>query len=226
MDQYKRNTNSKNNCPMKKIILLFIIGMVFFSCKKKQTIHITAKNAATGEPYSGLTYYVVTHKNVLKPYGGKKAKTVATGTLDENGEAIVTKRLSKNNGHGVRVEEPENSCYNKNIQLYFSEEDGKNFKAEFEFAECAYLKLNIHNINCQSPTDSMRFRSKYDYENQWQGWTTYRKGCYDFDSPDYFKVSQGTRMYEWEVIRNGNKTTHSGSVLLNKGAYETFEINY
>src|SRR5690554_3523037 len=108
MDQYKRNTNSKNNCPMKKIILLFIIGMVFFSCKKKQTIHITAKNAATGEPYSGLTYYVVTHKNVLKPYGGKKPKKVVTGKLEKNGEAIFKKRLSKNNENVVRVEELKN----------------------------------------------------------------------------------------------------------------------
>ncbi len=131
---------------MKKIIFILLISLFFFSCKKKQTIHITAKNAATGEPYPGLTYYVVTYKNVLKPYGGTKSKTVATGTLDENGEAYVTERLSKNNGHGVRVVEPENSCYNKNIQLYFSDET--NFKAEFEFAECAYLKFQYKNISC------------------------------------------------------------------------------
>src|SRR5690554_7630618 len=119
---------------MKKLLLLLLVGLFLFSCKKKQTIHITAKNAATGEPYPGLTYYVVTYTNIN---GGTKSKTVATGTLDANGEAIVTERLPKNKGRGVRVVEPENSCYNKNIQFNFSDE--KNFKAEFEFAECAYL---------------------------------------------------------------------------------------
>jgi len=133
---------------MKYFILISLL--LFLSCKKKQTIHITAKNAATGEPYPGLTYYVVTYTNIN---GGTKSKTVATGTLDANGEAVVTERLPKNKGRGVRVVEPENSCYNKNIQLYFSEEDGENFKAEFEFAECAYLKLKIENGNYQGTND-------------------------------------------------------------------------
>jgi len=206
---------------MKKLFLILIIGTLFFSCKKERTFHITAKNAVTGEPYPGLSY------NIERSWSGSfenKYKTVGSGVLDENGEVYFTKRLHKNSSYSISVAAPSNTCYMNSSDLHAGGE--KNFKAEFEFAECAYLKLNIHNINCQSPTDSMRFRSKYDYENQWQGWTTYRKGCYDFDSPDYFKVSQGTRMYEWEVIRNGNKTTHSGSVLLNKGAYETFEINY
>jgi len=57
--------------------LLIISLLLLVSCKKKQTIHITAKNAATGEPYPGLTYYVVTYTNIN---GGTKSKTVATGT--------------------------------------------------------------------------------------------------------------------------------------------------
>ena len=211
----------EGNCLMKKLFLILIIGLVLFSCKKKRTIHITAKNAVTGAPYPGLTYYVTTQKSVN---GGTKSKTVATGELDENGEAYFTKRLSKEWGHGIRVEESENTCYNKNIQLHFGGET--NFEANFEFAECAYLKLNIHNINCQGSTDSMRFRSKYSYYDEWQGWTSYRTGCYNFVSPEYFEVSQGTRMYEWEVIRNGNKTIYSGSITLNEEESGTFDLEY
>jgi len=212
---------------MKKIILLFIIGMVFFSCKKKQTIHITAKNAATGEPYSGLTYYVVTHKNVLKPYGGKKAKTVATGTLDENGEAIVTKRLSKNNGHGVRVEEPENSCYNKNIQLYFSEEDGKNFKAEFEFAECAYLKFRYQNTSCQGLTDHIKVK-RYTNLAGYSGFLIDAEyyGCNDFVMPNFTQVPMGKWVFEWEVTKNNITNYFSDTIFLNAGEYKYYEINY
>lgn len=211
---------------MKKIILLFIIGMVFFSCKKKQTIHITAKNAATGEPYSGLTYYVVTHKNVLKPYGGKKAKTVATGTLDENGEAIVTKRLSKNNGHGVRVEEPENSCYNKNIQLYFSEEDGKNFKAEFEFAGCSYRTLKINNVNCQGPNDLFDMDMHLVYNQNYTAFSFPEKsGCYSNEFINE-KVPAGKWFVEWWVTRNGNTDYFTDTITLIENELFVYEINY
>src|SRR5690554_5548007 len=201
--------------------LLIISLLLFVSCKKKQTIHITAKNAATGEPYSGLTYYVVTYTNIN---GGTKSKTVATGALDENGEAVVTERLSKNKGHGVRVVEPENSCYNKNIQLYFSDE--KNFDAEFAFAECAYLKLKIENVNCQGPEDTMRFRSKYSFTD-WEGWSGERTGCYSYETPYPFEVSEGWRIYEWEVNRNGVITTYLDSIYLNKGVDNGFfQMNY
>ena len=206
---------------MKIHYLLLLIPILFFSCKKERTFHITAKNAVTGEPYPGLSY------NIERSWSGSfenKYKTVGSGYLDANGEVYFTKRLHENSSYSISVGSPENTCYFNSGSL--SPGGEKNFKAEFEFAGCANLKLQIHNVNCQGPADSMRFRSKYNYENQWQGWTTYRTGCYDFDSPDYFEVSQGTRMYEWEVIRNGNKTTYSGSVLLNKGGYGMFEMNY
>jgi len=209
---------------MKKIILLLIIGMVFFSCKKKQTIHITAKNAVTGEPYSGLTYYVVTHKNVLKPYGGKKAKTVATGTLDENGEAIVTKRLSKNNGHGVRVEEPENSCYNKNIQLYFSEEDGKNFKAEFEFAECATLQRKVTNINCIDASDKIEIYIDNTMHSTLNiPWVLY--GCAN-STTSPTKVPIGTYTLHWIVTKNNISTDYYDTFNLVINEFKVHEINY
>ena len=206
---------------MKKLFLILIIGLVLFSCKKKRTFHITAKNAVTGAPYPGLYYEVV--REWSGPFENKY-KTVGSGELDANGEVYFTKRLDKNSSYSITVEEPDNACYNKDVYLYPGSET--NFEANFEFAECAYLKLNIHNINCQGSTDSMRFRSKYSYYDEWQGWTSYRTGCYNFVSPEYFEVSQGTRMYEWEVIRNGNKTIYSGSITLNEEESGTFDLEY
>src|SRR5690554_738335 len=186
---------------MKYFILISLL--LFLSCKKKQTIHITAKNAATGEPYPGLTYYVVTYTNIN---GGTKSKTVATGTLDANGEAVVTERLPKNKGRGVRVVEPENSCYNKNIQLYFSEEDGENFKAEFEFAECAYSKLIINNANCNF------------------GWE--HMGCAYWETNGYSDIPMGNVYFRWEVSRNGTNSIYYDTVFYAPGEYKTYEINY
>lgn len=208
---------------MKKLILILLMGVFLVSCKKKQTIHITAKNAATGEPYPGLTYYVVTYTNIN---GGTKSKTVATGTLDANGEAVVTERLPKNKGRGVRVVEPENSCYNKNIQLYFSEEDGENFKAEFEFAECAYSKLIINNVNCNDATDEfVLFReNQIGSINGNFGWE--HLGCAYWETNGYSDIPMGNVYFRWEVTRNGTTNTYYDTVFYAPGEYRTYTINY
>ena len=205
---------------MRKLFLILIVGLLFISCKKERTFHITAKNAATGAPYPGLYYEVVRE---WKGSFENKYKTVGSGKLDENGEVYFTKRLDNNSSYSITVEEPDNTCYNKDVYLYPGGET--NFEANFEFAGCAYLKLSIHNVNCEGSTDSMRFRTKYLYYD-WPGWTSYRTGCYDFDSPDYFEVPQGTRMYQWEVIRNGIKTTYNGNISLNEGESGTFDLEY
>ena len=205
---------------MKKLILILIIGVLLISCKKERTIHITAKNAVTGTPYPGLRY------QVIQEWSGsfkKKYSILESGELDENGEAYFNKKLPKDDVYRVIVDGPENSCYVNDIGLFNGGET--NFEAAFEFAECANLNLNIHNVNCQDSTDVMRFRAKYSFSD-WEGWSTKRIGCYDFDSPDYFEVPQGTRMYQWEVIRNGVKTTYNGSISLNIGESGTFVIEY
>jgi hypothetical protein len=210
---------------MKKLVLLLIIGSLFVSCKKERTIHITAKNAATGEGYAGLGFVLRETKGYVTSTG-EVQKKVYEGTLNAQGEAVFDYKLKNNRSYVLTTLVPEEElCYINNTSYTLSNLDD-NYKFDFLFAGCASLKLNIHNINCQGPADSMRFRSRYNYENQWQSWTTYRTGCYNFDSPDYFEVSQGKRMYEWEVIRNGNKTTFSGNVILDKGEYGIFEMNY
>ena len=201
--------------------LLLIALLLFVSCKKKQTIHITAKNAATGEPYPDLTYYVVTYTNIN---GGTKSKTVATGTLDANGEAIVKERLSKNKGHGVRVVEPENSCYNKNIQLYFSDEE--NFKAEFEFAECAYLTISVNNINCQGLSDNIIFDMQPIYIEGYNNIIPREEmGCY---SNTFIESSVPFGQWEatWEVTRNNSTTYHDTIFFMTINEHYLLTINY
>lgn len=206
---------------MKKLFLILIIGTLFFSCKKERTFHITAKNAVTGEPYPGLSY------NIERSWSGSfenKYKTVGSGVLDENGEVYFTKRLHKNSSYSISVAAPSNTCYMNSSDLHAGGE--KNFKAEFEFAECAYLKLKIENVNCQGSEDTMRFRSKYSFTD-WEGWAGERMGCYSYETPYPFEVSEGWRIYEWEVNRNGVITTYLDSIYLNKGVDNGFfQMNY
>ena len=203
-----------------RVSIIFILGILLISCKKERTIHITAKNAVTGQPYPGLTYYVVQE---MTAGDGEKTKTVATGTLDANGEAHLTKKLPKAYSYAIRVEQPANTCYNKQITFYFGTEE--TFNCNFEFAECAYLKLNINNVNCQGGGDLMNFRSRQSY-TEWQSWAGDRVGCYSYLSPDFFQVPAGWRIYEWRVNRNGVITTYIDSIFLNTGETGTFNMNY
>ena len=126
---------------MRVLLIIFLGFALLSSCGKERNIHITAKNAVTGEPYAGLTYYVVQE---MTSGDGEKFKTVATGTLDANGEAYLTKKLPKRYSYSVRVEAPANTCYNKQITFYFTKQEST-FECPFEFAECAYLKFRYHN---------------------------------------------------------------------------------
>src|SRR5690554_8130103 len=93
---------------MRKIIFIIFISMFLLSCKKERTFHITAKNAATGKPYSGLEY------QVIRSWSGafeNHYKSVGSGFLNENGEVYFTKRLNKNSSYSISIQEPPNTCY-------------------------------------------------------------------------------------------------------------------
>jgi len=205
-----------------RILIIILLGILMVSCGKKRSIHITALNAATGQPYAGLEYTVgssVTGNN------GEKSRKEATGFLDENGEAGVTIRVKSNRTYYVHVKEPSNTCYNKMITMYFDSPSDEDGHFNFEFAPCAYLKLNINNVNCQGITDIMNFKSRYSYSD-WEGASTDRLGCYSFNSPDFVQVPAGWRIYQWTVNRNGVITTDIDSIFLNVGGNGTFNLNY
>lgn len=141
---------------MRKYFVLIIIPFLFLACKKKSTIHITAKNAVTGKPYPGLEYAIVRSRTGVFE---NHYKTEASGTLNENGEAYITKFFSKNWSHEIQLETPSNVCYGGSSDIYFS--GGENVESNFEFAECGYLKIESHNVNCQGASDTF-------YPNRWR----------------------------------------------------------
>jgi hypothetical protein len=206
---------------MKPIFFLFFIVLLLSSCGKKATIHITAKNAVTGTPYSGLTYYLV---RSTSGGSGEKTKTIATGTLNENGEIVLTERLSRSSTYAVRVEPPANTCYNKQITFYLGTED--KFECPFEFAEFAYLTLSVNNINCQGPNDRILFDLQPVYISDYNDIIPTEKfGCYS----NTFIESQvpfGQWEATWEVTRNGITTYHDTIFYIDKNEHYNFEINY
>ncbi len=206
---------------MKRILVFILLSLLIVACKKKSTVHITARNAVTGEPYAGLSY------NIERSVSGSfenHYKTVASGVLDENGEAVITKRFSKNWSHEVSIGSPDNTCYSNNNSFYFS--GGENIDCDFKFAECAYMKLKIENVNCQGANDKIILYQgnqvgSFNYSQPWE-----HDGCALWESNGYSDIPMGEQYYKWEVTRNNVTTTYYDTLYLNAGEYKTYDINY
>ena len=131
---------------MKNIFFISLIFFILASCGKNKEVKIIAKNAATGSSYPGLEYKVISSRTAAN---GEKYKTEASGTLNSNGEAMVSIKKKSGRSYSIQVKAPENSCYTNQSPQFFDSPYDVNGTFTFEFAGCAYLKLNINNINCQ-----------------------------------------------------------------------------
>lgn len=189
---------------MKQIILFSILSILLLSCRKEQTIRISAKNPATGLPYAGLRYVVVEGNIGIN---NNKKKQLASGELDVNGEAVVNERFHSNRPYTIRVIPPENSCYVKEINYHYSVGDAKT-DFPFEFAECSYLQLRVKNINCQNSNDRIVFDMQPTYISDYTNISPTEKwGCYDNEFIDS-QVPFGTWSASWEVTKNNVTTLH------------------
>jgi hypothetical protein len=210
---------------MKKNIFWAFIIFALFSCGKKQEIKISAVNPVTGEVYAGLKYEII--KETTGAFQ-ENYKTVAQGTLNENGQAIESLRL-KNSSYLIRIETPENNCYKVPHDITFAKGD-KSFDFKFELAPCASYKKKITNINCLGSSDyfvlyymgrqltgNEGLVGKVDREGQ---------GCFEYESTEYSHIPIGAHYYKWEVTRNGSTDTFYDTLYLEAGEYKTYEINY
>jgi len=201
---------------------LFIISLLLFvSCKKERTFHITAKNAATGEPYPGLSF------EIQRSWSGafeNHYKSVGSGFLDENGEVYFTKRLHKNSSYSISVAPPPNTCYISDTNLHPGDET--NFKAEFEFAECAYRTLRINNINCLGANDLFDLNMELLYDRNYTAFGFSEKpGCYSNEFSNE-KVPSGKWFVEWWVTRSGITDYFTDTIELVENGLFLYEINY
>ncbi|WP_310559025.1 hypothetical protein [Flavobacterium sp.] len=205
-----------------RFIILYVSLLLLFSCKKEENIHIVALNPVTGEHYAGLEYVVVSSRTTANE---EKYRTEASGTLNSNGEAMVSIKQKSGRTYSIRVVEPENTCYNKQITQFFDSPFDVNGTFTFEFAECAYLKQEIVNVNCQGANDIFNIMDRYTY-TEWSSWSVDVLGCYSNTTGDYFKVPSGKRFFKWQVNRSGVLEEGIDSITFNPGEYKVLTINY
>ncbi len=179
-------------------------------------------NPVTGEHYAGLTYYLVQQKTTSN---GEENTTLKTGTLNSNGEAIFSIKLNRQHAYVIRVEEPENTCYNKSIQMYLDSPYDEDGKFTFEFAPYGYLKTSITNVNCEGASDVLKIRDRYSYTD-WSGWSVDIPGCYSNTGGDYSPVPSGTRYFHWIVTRPSGTIEGYDTLIIGKDEYKTFTLNY
>lgn len=199
-----------------RITLFFCLSLLLFSCGKKRSIVITAKNPVTGQPYAGLSYYVVSSR-------GNGSRTEASGVLNENGEAAVTLRI-KDRSYNVRVVAPENTCYNKNITLSYNYPYDNNHVFTFEFAECATLQRKVKNVNCVNSDDKIEiYIDNSVHSLLTTPWIL--NGCADYTTVPT-QVPVGNYTLHWIVTKNGVSNDYYDSFDLSENEYKLYEINY
>ena len=202
-------------------LLISLLLIALTSCGKSKEVKIIAKNAATGTPYAGLEYAVVSSRTAAN---GEKYKTEASGTLNSNGEAMVSIKQKSGRTYSIRVTEPANTCYNKQITQFFDSPFDVNGTFTFEFAACAYLKFSVHNIECINSNDQIKFRRLWMSKNETNSFVT-QSGCFQYQG-DYFSLPMGDYIYEWEVKRMGMTNYYDSSFTLTPNQYFEFNLNY
>ena len=207
---------------MRYFASLTIITFILYSCGKPREIEIIAQNPVNGERYPGLEYNVVSSRTGSD---GEEFRTEKSGFLDANGEAHFSIKQHRNRTYSVYVNDPEETCYNKAYIQYFNSPYDVNGVFTFEFAECAYMRQNIVNVNCEGVSDVFNIRDRYSY-TEWSGWSIDINGCYSNTGGDYFKVAAGKRYFHWTVNRPSGVTAHLDSIELTPGEYGELNINY
>jgi hypothetical protein len=207
---------------MKHLIYIAIIFLFATSCKKKTAVVIQAQDITSdGAAYAGQKYAVA---ETWTPFYETKSKIVAEGFLDANGKASFNLKMNRNRRYILGVSEPDNICYGGLVQHYLEHE--KNNTVNFEYAECAYIKLKIDNVNCQGQGDEMvLFQGNqvgnFDFNQPWK-----HDGCAFWESNGYSTVPMGEQYYRWEVTRSGNTSTYYDTIYLQEGEQMMYEINY
>ena len=206
---------------MKKLLYIFLVSILALACTRQQ-IKISAINPATGEPYAGLNYTI--SKNVTGAFE-TNSHIVKKGTLNENGIALVTLNLSHYRSYVIGLESPGEHCYENNTSYTFSHND-KSFGFVFKIAPCAYIKFNIHNINCQGATDTMILEINYLTDPNYTVYLpTTIPGCYNNDG-SFAKIPSGNYLVKWQVTKNGIVSNHDTTFFIPENGHYHLTINY
>lgn len=231
-------TLEKINASSVRVLLLITVflPLLLISCKKKTMVLIQAKDYITGDgsAYANQPYTIL---EKWTPVFEAKVKTVATGFLNDKGQASVELKLNKNRSYSAGVENPEGICFGGLSQYSIGTDKENNI--EFDFLKCGFVNFQFNNINCESDDDKFRLRYQYEQDPEVYRYYGYAGGDnYDWNPElfiggchsyfgDFSEIRPlGKYSVEWQVERSSGLSEGSGTFILTENDTTTFLIEY
>lgn len=198
---------------MKQIIILFFLLGLFSCTKVGRNITVKGKvvNPINGTTYSDIKIQFVRPESFSLPGGYKEIKHVYT---DLNGEfELNATRLGQIFVQVQSGGELYDLGWHQDGE-YISDDfrtivqKSNTMEADFHVVPYGNVVLDIQNINCSGPSDSMWFRSKSQFDTDFpDSWSTSRVGCYSYTSSNpNSNFITGERTYQIRVVRSGVET--------------------
>ncbi len=205
----------------------------FTSCTKfGKNVTVTGRvvNPLTGQGFEGLEVQLQKTKNSL-PGGYTSVKEVYT---DSEGYFEIN-HLAGANSYHVMVQTTADQYrlgwlidgnYQQNSQLGITK--GKKMNVDYHAVPYGKLILNIENVNCEGLTDTMVFRAKGQFDEDYTNWSALERiGCYSYTSPPpYTNFPMGYRYYEMKVTRPSGITFVYDTVFIPETGVAQIDLFY
>lgn len=204
---------------MKTLLFPLLILSLLLSCKKKEiTFEIQGKvtDATFSKALSGASYRIYT-----QPVSGVESETLATGTLDSNGEfeSVFPRKLSQK----VIVEIKKQGYFTVLEEIVFDKlSTNEAYKFSKSTTAQAWVKIRIVNDSPYEETDHLRFIKQEGKINCVNCCDTAYHNLYGKVDTTLYCINDGNKPYSmmYWVLKTGE--TGVKSVVTN--AFDTTEI--
>ncbi|WP_144334413.1 carboxypeptidase-like regulatory domain-containing protein [Fluviicola chungangensis] len=189
-------------------------------------------NPITGEGISNVP--VIIHRSTLDyPSGSKRVKETTT---DSDGYFEISKAsLSKCylTCHVTEIGDYYPIGWEKkdNVPLFdaftISVKKGKTMHADYYALPYGQLHWHIKNINCEGSTDTMWYKIKHQYDNDFLSiWSSPFAGCVDIVGNGSDKMKMGTHIIYMKISRPSGTIYKYDTVFVNENGITNFDLLY
>jgi hypothetical protein len=102
---------------------------------------------------------------------------------------------------------------------------GKTLRADYYAVEYGEYVLNIKAVNCEGPNDTMAFRDKFEYDDNFGGYFPERYGC-NSEITGKIKHPEGNHLYEIIVKRPSGVYNLTYQFYNSSNSVDTFNLFY
>ena len=216
---------------------LIIVSLVFItsilSCTKVgRNITVKGKvlNPLTGTTYEGIKVQLIRSKNLQLPGGYTEIKhthTDANGEFELNATRLGDVWVQAQSGSDLYVLGwyQDGEYISSNFRT--TAQKRKTMEADFHLVPYGEVTLDIQNINCESVEDTMWFRRKWEFDDDYGNWSPPRVGCFSQSAGSTgSKVPIGNRTYQIRVKRSGVETVTEETFFIEENELTVIQLHY